>query len=148
MIEEDNLSRRLSACLAEAVMGSQPAASCSEPEVGKDNEVMVIRTNRYKIAGLVLAALACIGFLTVADEFRHIGELFGVIGILLSGIAFLIAGFFPKLSTVLALQWVAVGIGSGMIGGAASDRMVAGVCVGTVLGLVLGFFFRSRLSDR
>jgi hypothetical protein len=148
MIQEDNRSRTLSTCLAEAVMGSQPAASCSEPEVGKDNEVMVIRTNRYKIAGLVLAAFACIGFLTVADEFRHIGELFGVIGILLSGIAFLIAGFFPKLSTVLALQGVAVGIGIGMIGGAASDRMDAGVCVGTVFGLIIGYFMRSRPNNR
>ena len=129
-------------------MGSQSAASCSEPEVGRDNEVMVMGTNRYKIAGLVLVALACIGFLTVADEFRHIGVLFGVIGIILAGIAFLVAGFFPKVSTVLALQWVAVGIGLGMIAGAATDKMVVGVCGGTVFGLVLGYFMRSRPNNR
>lgn len=98
--------------------------------------------NRYRMAGGVLVALACIGFLTVADEFRHIGELFGVLGILLSGIAFLIAGFFPKVSSVFAFKWVAVGIGVGMIFGAATDRMVAGVCIGTVFGLIIGYFMR------
>ena len=107
-----------------------------------------MRTNRYKVAGGVLVALASIGFLTVADEFHHIGELFGVLGILLSGMAFLVAGFFPNVSTAFALQWVAVGIGVGMIGGAASDRMVAGVCVGTVFGLIIGYFMRSRLNNR
>jgi hypothetical protein len=113
-----------------------------------NEQVAEVSNNRYRTAGGVLVVLACIGFLTIADEFRHLGELFGVIGILLSGIAFLIAGFFPKPSTVLALQWVAVGIGIGMIGGSVSDRMVAGVCVGTVFGLVLGYFMRSRPNNR
>jgi hypothetical protein len=107
-------------------------------------EVRYLGASRYKLAGGALVALAGIGFLTVADELRHIGELFGVLGILLSGVAFLLAGFFPKASSLIALQWVAVGIGIGMIGGAATDRMVAGVCVGTLLGLLLGYYMRSR----
>jgi hypothetical protein len=98
----------------------------------------------YKLAGGVLVALALIGFLTVADDFHHVGELFGVFGILLAGIAFLIAGYFPKVSTVCALQWVAVGIGIGMIGGAATDRMVEGVCFGAAIGLFLGYILRSK----
>jgi hypothetical protein len=107
-------------------------------------EVAVLGATRYKLAGGALVVLACIGFLTVADELRHIGELFGVLGILLAGVAFLLAGYFPKASRLIALQWVAVGIGIGMIGGAASDRMVGGVCLGTLLGLLLGYYMRSR----
>lgn len=108
----------------------------------------MISARRLKIAGFALVALAGTGFLTVADEFRHIGELFGVVGILMAGIACLVAGLFPKVSTAFVLQWVPVGIAVGMIVGAASDRMVAGVCAGTVFGMVLAFFLRIKPSSR
>jgi hypothetical protein len=104
----------------------------------------MMRTTKYKVAGGILVAIAGIGFLTVADELRHIGEFFGVLGILLSGMAFLVAGFVPRASTMFALQWVAMGIGAGMIGGAATDRMVAGVSVGTAFGLLLAFILRTK----
>ena len=103
---------------------------------------------KYKVAGGGLIALAGIGFITVADDLRHTGELFGVLGILLAGITLLIAGFWPKASSMLALQWVAAGIGIGMVGGAALDRMVAGVCVGAALGLVMAYALRSRSSGQ
>jgi hypothetical protein len=100
--------------------------------------------SRYRLMGLGLMVIACIGFFTVADESRHIGELFGVIGILVSGIAIAAAGFFPKLSPFIALQWVAAGIGIGMVVGAVTDSMVAGVCGGVSLGLIASYLMRKR----
>ena len=45
--------------------------------------------SKSRIAGIILIALAVVGFLTVADDFRHVGELIGVGAILLAGILLL-----------------------------------------------------------
>ncbi len=99
---------------------------------------------RFKAAGAILVVVAGVGFLTVADELRHIGEFMAVLGILVSGVALLIAGFRPGVSRVLAPQWAPVGIALGMLGGAAVDRVVLGVVLGAGLGLVLAVAFRAR----
>jgi hypothetical protein len=87
--------------------------------------------------GGALVAVALIGFLTVADDLRHTGEFFAVLGILVSGAALLVAGWFPRAASVLALAWVPVGIALGALAGALTDRVVLGVCIGTAAGLVL-----------
>jgi hypothetical protein len=101
----------------------------------------------FKVAGGILVAVAGVGFITVADELRHIGEFFAVLGILLSGVSLLVAGFSPRVSRILAPQWVPLGIAMGMLGGAAADRTVSGVSLGVGLGLVLARAFRTRSSQ-
>jgi len=41
---------------------------------------------KLRIIGVVLIAVAIVGFLTVADDLRHIGELIGVGSILVAGL--------------------------------------------------------------
>lgn len=91
--------------------------------------------------GGVLVAAAITGFLTLADDVRHTGELFGVLGLLLSGAALLAAGLFPRAASILALHWVPAGIAFGALVGAFTDRVALGVSIGTVAGLLLA---RSR----
>jgi hypothetical protein len=42
----------------------------------------------FRIAGFIIIGIAVIGFTTLADEFRHMGELIGVCGVLIFGIFF------------------------------------------------------------
>jgi len=46
--------------------------------------------------GIILILLGIIGFLTVADDLRHKGELFGVGIILIGGLVFLVISFRPS----------------------------------------------------
>lgn len=87
-----------------------------------------------RIIGLALTALAIIGFFTVADEFRHTGELYGNIGVLLAGIVLSIAGFENPLSRRLRLYWLAIGLGIGLLLGAALDNMLLGMAIGILIG--------------
>jgi hypothetical protein len=93
-----------------------------------------------QIAGIVLVAAACIGFLTVADDFAHTGELFAVLGVMLAGMALLVDGRWLarklKVPRDLPLPWVAMGIGIGELAGAALDRVPAGVVCGAITGLL------------
>ena len=41
---------------------------------------------KLRVTGVVLVAVAIVGFLTVADDLRHIGELIGVGSILVAGL--------------------------------------------------------------
>lgn len=100
----------------------------------------------YKIAGSALIVVAGIGFLTVADEFRHTGELAGVTGILVAGIAVALAGFVPRISSTVALQWVAPGVALGLFIGAVMDRAVLAVTGGVIFGLALAFLLHRRAS--
>jgi hypothetical protein len=47
------------------------------------------RLSPVRIGGLILVLAAGIGFLTVADDLRHKGELFGVGSILAAGLVLL-----------------------------------------------------------
>ena len=104
-----------------------------------------MKVKASKLVGGLLTAIALVGYLTVADELHHIGEFFAVTGILLSGIALLIAGFYPGVVQFVALPWVATGIGVGMFAGLLIDQEVAGVCFGLALGLILAYLFRHRV---
>jgi hypothetical protein len=107
----------------------------------------VIAPRRWTQLGTLLVALALLGFLTVADELRHLGEFAAVLGLLLAGLACLLAGRFPAWATHGALQWVPVGIALGMGLGLAADREPLGVALGTLLGLALARARRTR-QDR
>jgi hypothetical protein len=96
--------------------------------------------------GSLLVIIACAGFATVADDFRHSGEFFAVSGILVSGFAFLASGLFPKLQSFLALQWIGAGIAVGLLFGAFLDRVALGLGAGLGLGLLLAYFHRNRGS--
>lgn len=100
----------------------------------------------YLALGVALVTAALVGFITVADDIRHTGEFFAVLGILLSGAALLVAGLFPRTLSVLALHWVPVGIALGALVGAFMDYVVLGVSVGAALGLVMARLRRPRNS--
>lgn len=102
--------------------------------------------NRPTLAGCALIVVAVIGFLTVADELRHIGEFFGVLAVLLCGVCLLLAGLYPRWSAALALQWAPAGIAVGALVGAATDRVVLGVLLGSGLGLLLARLRRARAA--
>ncbi len=46
-----------------------------------------------KGVGAALVVLAVMGFLTVADDWRHTGKLLGVGSVLVAGVALLLVGF-------------------------------------------------------
>ncbi len=100
----------------------------------------------YLTLGCLLVTVALVGFITVADDIRHTGELFVVLGILFSGAALGVAGLFPRVLSVLALHWVPAGVAVGAIVGVVTDRVMYGVSVGSAAGLVLARLRRSRGS--
>lgn len=89
-------------------------------------------------------ALALIGFATVADDLNHTGELLAIGSLLFAGIALIVAGSANRLSSRLALQWLAIGLGVGAACGAATDRMSVGVGAGAALGLLFAYLLRRR----
>lgn len=102
--------------------------------------------SRVVLIGSILVALGLVGYLTVADDLRHLGEFFGVSSVLVSGLALLLAGLFPRWESTLALSCVPLGIGVGLIIGA----LVNEVPVGAVLGIALGLLVARarRTTDR
>lgn len=98
-----------------------------------------------KISGVSLIVIAVIGFITVADEFRHTGELIGVSGVLFAGIILLIGGSNFTISKRLSLQWIAFGVLAGIpLGGLLLDNMPLGVGSGTVIGIIVAFVLRKK----
>lgn len=98
----------------------------------------------FRITGFLAVVIALAGFLTVADDLRHTGELIGVVSLLLAGLALLAAGFECRLSGRLAPQWIAVGVGIGAACGAGMDNMAHGVGAGAALGVLLAVLFRGQ----
>ncbi len=95
-------------------------------------------TNRLLvILGAVAVIAAVIGFLTVADDLRHTGELIGVCAILVIGLVLIVVGTRNSLSRRMAMPWLAVGIGVGAAVGAATDNMAMGVAIGAAIGAAL-----------
>jgi hypothetical protein len=91
----------------------------------------------FRWAGIAFLLAGCLGFLTVADDLRHTGELLGVAGVACAGLSLVVASTENRVSTRVAPQWVAAGIGVGELVGAAVDNMLVGVCGGVVVGLLL-----------
>ena len=88
--------------------------------------------------------VALIGFATVADDLRHVDELFQVGAVLVSGLALPAAGCSSFVSSRLAVPWLVFGLGVGTLIGTALNRVPTGVGAGAALGLVLAYALRRR----
>jgi len=51
---------------------------------------------KLRVLGIILILIGIMGFLTVADDLRHKGELFGVGSTLIIGLVLLAASFRPR----------------------------------------------------
>ncbi len=98
-----------------------------------------------KILGAILVLVALIGFVSVADEFRHMGELLGVCSILAAGLILLIAEAKLKIFQGIALQWISYClILSIPLGGVVLDNMVMGISIGLCAGVALSCSLRKN----
>lgn len=106
-----------------------------------------MRLNR--ILGVTLVLIGILGFFTVADDLRHVGEFVGVLSITLSGIILVGGSFEHRLTRFLPVRWMAIGTLSGIVLGAGLDNMFLGVPLGFTVGAVIGFaLLRKHRSDR
>jgi uncharacterized membrane protein len=96
----------------------------------------------YRITGIAMILMALLGYLTLADELRHIGEFLAVTAILIAGLALAAASFPNPLSRRFALEWLAVGVIVGAFVGGLIDNMYVGLAVGMIVGVVTAFFVR------
>lgn len=103
----------------------------------------------YKIIGILLIIISGIGYLTVADELRHIGEFIGMSGILLSGIILLFVDSKFIISKRFSFQWIAVFILASIpIGGILLDNMILGIGSGLLIGIFFAFIFGKRKTRK
>ena len=101
----------------------------------------------YKILGTFFVLIGIIGFFTVADDFRHSGEIVGVGSVLLAGVILLIGQSRWATTRHLRLQWIAFGLLAGPILGAGLDNMFLGVGLGTAVGIMVAFLAANRRSE-
>lgn len=98
----------------------------------------------YTKFGLLLIALSIPGFIFVADELRHSGELMGVCSVLLSGLTFLWSRSKKARSMRMAWHWIAFGFLIGIpMGGFILDDMIVGIGIGFSAGLLLAYLKRN-----
>ena len=90
-----------------------------------------------RIVGALLVVIGAAGFLTIADDLRHVGEVLGVGSVFFIGILLLVAGSQKSRSRRLALWSLAGAVGVGALAGAAIDRMPVGVGGGLIIGLLM-----------
>ncbi len=88
------------------------------------------------VVGLVMVGLSLVGYATVADELRHIGEFAGVSALLVAGLA-LIGDAYHLMAHWVALRWIAAGVLLGAILGTAIDATVVGFGVGLIAGIAV-----------
>ena len=100
-----------------------------------------------RVAGIGLIAIGLLGFLLVADDIRHVGEIVGASSLVLAGCLLLAASLnaIPISSTVARSG--AIGILPGMILGAGLDQMLVGVGVGLAAGIATGLLYDRRKSS-
>jgi hypothetical protein len=92
-----------------------------------------------RILGITLVLIGIIGFFTVADDLRHVGEFIGVASITFSGVVLLVGDFEHRLVKVLPVRWMALGTLLGIVLGAGLDNMFLGVPIGFTVGSIVGF---------
>jgi hypothetical protein len=92
------------------------------------------------ILGIFLVVLGVVGFLTVADDLRHTGEMWGVGSVLVAGFVLLGSLRVKK----LALQWLALGLLAGILVGAGLDNMPLGIGLGAALGALPALLLGQR----
>ena len=102
------------------------------------------RSRWLRVVGGALVLAALLGFGTVADDLRHVDELFQVGAVLVSGLALLAAGCSSFVSSRLAVPWLVLGLGAGTLIGTALGRVPMGFGAGAALGLVLASALRRR----
>jgi hypothetical protein len=95
--------------------------------------------NLNRIIGSLLVVTGIVGFFTIADDLRHVGEFIGIASILLSGILLVADSFQHRLARVLPLRWIGFGLLLGIILGAALDNMYWGETLGIIVGTFVGF---------
>jgi hypothetical protein len=98
----------------------------------------------FRCLGGILTLLSAGGFVVVADDTRHTGEILAVTSILIAGLALLGASFPNAVSRKLTLPWLAAGSLTGSLAGAAVDHMLIGVAGGVLLGVALGTLWHPR----
>jgi len=98
----------------------------------------------YRIAGVLLVCASLLGFATVADDLRHVGELFAVGSMLAAGLSLMAAGYENPLSQRFAFQWLAVGLAMGVAIGAPFDNLPAGAGLGAAIGCALAHLRAKR----
>lgn len=89
-----------------------------------------------QVSCLLLIVMGCLGFVTVADDLDHTGELFAVGGLLMAGVVFLVDGSNLRMVQRIPLYWVAVGIGIGEIVGAMLGQVPKGTGGGAIIGAI------------
>ncbi len=90
------------------------------------------------VAGIILVGLSLVGYATVADDFRHVGEFAGVSALLLGGLA-LIGDAYFVMARWLALRWVSAGVLLGAMLGTAADATLAGCVAGLAVGVAVAY---------
>ena len=111
--------------------GSSLALSVKRGEVPKGELVSWAR-----VVGSLLVAISVVGFVTIADDLRHVGEILGVGSVLVIGLLLLVASWTKLVSNRVALLWLAGAVGVGAIAGAGMDNMPVGVVGGVTVGVV------------
>jgi hypothetical protein len=103
----------------------------------------------YRIFGIILIACSIIGYLTVADDFRHTGEFIGVSSVLISGIIFLFVENKLSIFKHVSLQWLAIFILLSIpFGGVVLDDMFLGIGTGIVIGILSAYIFGKKGKQR
>jgi hypothetical protein len=95
------------------------------------------------VVGIIMVGLSLVGYATVADDFRHVGEFAGVSSLLLGGLA-LIGDAFYVMARWLVLRWVTVGMLLGATLGTAMNATVIGFGVGSAIGVAMALFRARR----
>jgi hypothetical protein len=103
------------------------------------------QTQRWLLGtGIFLILISILGFATVADDLRHVGELLAVASLCIAGAALVTASFPNPLSRMLTLPWLAMAVIAGALCGAVTDHMTLGFAFGTLAGLILAAATSSR----
>ncbi|MET0212846.1 MAG: hypothetical protein ABW292_07585 [Vicinamibacterales bacterium] len=90
-----------------------------------------------KVVGALLVVIGAVGFLTIADDLHHVGEVLGVASVFFIGILLLVAGSPRSASRRPAVWWLAGAVGIGALAGAAIDNMPVGVVGGLIIGVLM-----------
>jgi hypothetical protein len=90
-----------------------------------------------KLTGAVLMLAGIMGFIFIADDLRHTGELIGVSAVLVSGILLYLCDVKRLKRFRLYLKWISYGLLAGLLVGGIIDNMILGESAGIILGFMV-----------
>ena len=90
-----------------------------------------------KVVGSLLVLIGILGFFTIADDVRHVGEILGVGTVLVIGLLLRVAGSTRSASIRAAAFYLSGALGIGGLVGTAMDHMELGIGGGLTVGVVL-----------